>query len=90
MFAFVRKGVFIKCLNDDFQLFLEHLSVGISIQHRHRESFYLTRVVTSPNAECESPIAEIVNDSLVFGQPDGVPIQYYVESATYSYSFSTI
>src|SRR5205823_2383839 len=52
--AMVREGLLAKRLEDDFDLLLEEIAVGLGIQHRRAERLDLARVIAAAHAEYEA------------------------------------
>jgi hypothetical protein len=82
MFALVRKGLLVEGLEDDLNLLLEQLAVGIGILHRRAEALDLARVITAPNPEDRAPLGQDVGYGEVLGQTERVPHRRNIEATT--------
>ena len=84
MLTLVGERFFVECLHDDFDLFFENLTVGVtvSICAGHAEGVHLTGVVTAAYSEDDPPSGEDVCGGVVLGQPQGVPHGIDVEPTT--------
>ena len=81
MLALVREGFVVKGLEDDLNLLLEQLAVGIGILHRRSEGLDLAGVIAAPHPEDRSSLGQNVGHREVLGQTQRVPHRRDVESA---------
>ena len=51
MLALVREGALVERFEENFDLFLEELPVGVLIEHWRTESFNLAAVISTADAE---------------------------------------
>jgi hypothetical protein len=69
-------------LEDDLDLLLEQLAVGLLVLHRRAEGLHLARVIAAADAEHRAALRQDVGDGVVLGQPQRVPHRRDVEAAT--------
>ena len=81
MLALVRETLVVKRLEDDLDLLLEQLAIGVLIEHRRAEGLHLARVIAAPDAENGAALGHDVGASEVLGQPQRVPHRRDIESA---------
>jgi hypothetical protein len=79
--ALVREGTLVERLEDEVDLLLEQLAVGVLIQHRRPEALDLAGVITAPDAEHHPAAGQPVDGGVVLGHPDRVPHRRDVEAA---------
>jgi hypothetical protein len=79
--ALVREGALVERLEDDLDLFLEQLAVGVLVEQRRPEGLHLAGVVAAPDAEDDPAIGQPVDGGIVLGHPDGVPHRRDIEAA---------
>src|SRR5215510_10575890 len=77
----------VKGLEDDLNLLLEQLAVGIGILHRRAEGLDFPCVVAAPNPEDCASFGQNVGHSEVLGQTQWVPHWSNVEPAAYAQAF---
>src|SRR5207245_1023502 len=66
---------------DDLDLLLEELAVGLGVQHRVAERLDLARVIAASDAEDEPALREDVGGGVVLGEPERMPGGDDVEGA---------
>ena len=70
MLALVREGPLVERLEDDLDLLLEELAVGVLVEHRRAERLDLAGVVAAPDAEDDPAAGQPVDRGVVLGHPD--------------------
>ena len=81
MFAFVREDFLVEGLEDDLNLLLEQLAVGIGVLHRRAEGLHLACVIAAAHPEYRSSFGQDVGHREVLGQSQRVPHRRNVKSA---------
>ena len=79
--ALVREGALVERLEDEVDLLLEQLAVGVLIEHRRPERLDLAGVVAAPDPEHDPAVGQPVDGGEVLGHPDRVPHRRDVEAA---------
>ena len=79
--ALVRERPLVERLEDDLDLLLEQLAVGVLVEHRRAERLDLAGVVAAPDAEDDPAVGQQVDGGVVLGQPERVPHRRDVEAA---------
>ena len=80
MLTLVRKRLVVERLEDDIDLFLEQLAVGILIDQRRAERFHLSRVIAAADAENHPPLGQDICHREVLGEAQRVPHRRDVEA----------
>src|SRR5437667_12788463 len=80
--ALMRKGALVERFENDLDLLLEQLPVGVLIEQRRAEGLDLARVVAAPDAEDDPAPGQPVDGGVVLGHPQRVPHRRDVEAAT--------
>ena len=78
--ALVREGALVERLEDDLDLLLEQLAVGVAIEHRRPEALDLAGVIAA-SAEHHAAVGQPVGRGVVLGHPDRMPHRRDVEAA---------
>ena len=79
--ALVREALLVERLEDDVDLLLEQLAVGLLVEQRRAEGLHLARVVAAADAEGDAPAGQDVGRGVVLGEPQRVPHRRDVEAA---------
>src|SRR5712691_10205889 len=79
--AFVAKGALVEALEQQLELLLEQLAIGLGVDERRAESFHLPRVIAAADAHDDAPIGHDVGHGVVLGQADRMPHREDVEGA---------
>jgi hypothetical protein len=77
----VRERLLAKGLQDDLDLLLEELAIGLGVQHWVAERLHLAAVIAAPHAEDDAAAREHVRGGEVLGEPQGMPRGHDVERA---------
>ena len=80
VFALVAKGLFVEGLEDDLDLLLKKLLVGVVVNDGSAEGLDLPGVVAASNAEDEAAAGHHVGHGEVLGEPEGMPHGDDIES----------
>ncbi len=75
------KDSFVEGLEDDVDLFLEQLAVGVLVDQRRAEGFDLAGVVAAADAEHHAAVGEDVGHGVVLGEAQRMPHRRDVEAA---------
>ena len=81
MLALVGEGPLVERLEDDVDLLLEELAVGVLVEHRRAERLDLAGVVAPPDAEDDAAAGQPVDRGVVLGHPERMPHRRDVEAA---------
>ena len=68
-----KKDFLVEGLEDDLNLLLEQLAIGIGVPHRRTEGLDLARVIATPDPEYRSSFGQDVGHSEILGQAQGMP-----------------
>ena len=79
--ALVGEGALVERLEDDLDLLLEELAVGVLVEHRRPERLDLAGVVAAPDAEDDPAAGQPVGGGVVLGHPERMPHRRDVEAA---------
>ncbi len=81
MRALVGERLFVERLEDDLNPLLEHLAVGLAVEHRGAEGLDLAGVIAAPDAEHGAAAGQDVGGGEILGQAQRVPHRHDVEAA---------
>ena len=75
------EGVLVEALEQQLELLLEQLAVGLGIGERRAEGFHLAGVIAAADPHDDAPVGHDVGHGVVFGQADRMPHRQHVEGA---------
>ena len=77
----MRERLVVEGLEDDFHAFLEHLAIGVLVEHRAAEAFDLAGVIAAPDAEHGAAAGQDIGGGEILGEAQRVPHRRDVEAA---------
>src|SRR5262245_22069526 len=79
--ALVADGTLVEAFEQQLELLLEQLAIGVGVKKRRAEGFHFARMVAATDAHDDAPVGHDVGHRVVFGQPDGMPHRQHIEGA---------
>ena len=79
--ALVVEGVLVEALEQQLELLLEQLAIGLGVDERRAEGFHLAGVIAAADAHDDAPVGHDVGHGVVLGQADRMPHRQHVEGA---------
>ncbi len=81
MLALVVERALVEALEQQLELLLEQLAIGVGVDQRRAEGLHLAGVIAAADAHDDAAIGDDVGHGIVLGQADRVPHRQDVEGA---------
>ena len=79
--ALVMELLLVEALQQELQLLLEQLAIGVGVKQWRAERLDLARVIAAPDAHDDAPVGDDIRHRVILGEADRMPHRQNVEGA---------